>query len=345
LIIVCGIAASFALYFLAVCAKKTTVPSSFYKVASLAIPKYSFIIDLIIATKCFGVATSYLVVVGDLVPLAISHLYPDTVDTMGAAPSTHRNKWIIIGFLIVAPLSCLRSLDALRYTSGISGAFLFFLIILVVGYAMPDTTGLDPCHYEDATVATISGTSVSDCHGERAFFLLSPSALHVMPIFVFSYACQQNSFGIVNELRNPTIERINLVFVASICTAIVIYIIMASAGYLAYGNTVKPNILVSYPNTNLISIARISISLVVAFHYPLQAHPARKCMMTLMHHVLDGENAPEPTECSTYYRRYAFCMTVFLVLSLIIALSVKDLGIMLSLVGATGSTCSDYPIL
>eukprot|EP00605_Chrysophyceae_sp_TOSAG23-4_P002627 GSChrysophyteH1.ASY1.ANO1.2899.1 assembled CDS len=319
LIIVCGVTATMALFFLAKCAKKTSAPSSFYKVAMLATPKYAFSIDLIIAIKCFGVATSYLVVVGDLMPLAMAHMYPNSLKLLD------RNLWVGVGFLVVAPLSCLRSLDALRWTSGLSGVFLAFLISLVVGYAMPNITGLDPS---------------SDCHGDRAFLLISAAAMHVMPIFIFGYACQQNSFGIVNELVNPTIQRINSVFVASIGTAIVVYIVMASAGYLAFGDTVKSNILVSYPNNNITSTARIFVSIVVAFHYPLQAHPARRSMLSLITH-LAGEQA-EPTEYSVYWRRYSGCMVLFLGLSVAIALSVADLGLMLSLVGATGSTAISF---
>ena len=202
-------------------------------------------------------------------------------------------------------------------------------------------SGLDPCTANDHMdiVSAVVGES-SDCHGDRAFFLLSTAAMHVMPIFVFGYACQQNSFGIVNELVDPTIQRINSVFVASISTAIVVYIIMASSGYLAFGDTVKSNILVSYPNNNITSTARVFVSLVVAFHYPLQAHPARRSMMSLISHMY-GESA-EPTEYSVYWRRYVGCMTIFLGLSIAVALSVSDLGLMLSLVGATGSTAISF---
>ena len=333
LIIVCGTAATFALYFLAVCAKKTDLPSSFYTVAKVAAPQYSFIIDAIIAIKCFGVATSYLVVIGDLMPLSIHNMFPDS-------PSWHqRNVWVGLGFCIVAPLACLRSLDSLRWTSGLSGFFLFFLLTLVVAYAMPDISGYDPCLGETYLDSTGSSES-SSCHGHRDWLLVTPSAFHVMPIFVFGYACQQNTFSIVNELQNPTIERITSVCVASTSTAIVVYIVMASAGYLAYGDTVKSNILISYPDNVITSAARVFVSLVVAFHFPLQAHPARRSVLSLLTYWLDG--GQENGNLVVYYTRYAVTTVVFLACSLAIALTVSDLGLMLSLVGATGSTMISY---
>jgi len=57
---------SFALHFLSECALKDKLPSSFYSVATKALPKFTIVIDGAVAIKCFGVATSYLIVIGDV---------------------------------------------------------------------------------------------------------------------------------------------------------------------------------------------------------------------------------------------------------------------------------------
>lgn len=58
------------LHLLCISAKTVkTRPASFYTLCHVAIPRWTFLIDLAIAIKCFGVAISYLVVVGDLMPL------------------------------------------------------------------------------------------------------------------------------------------------------------------------------------------------------------------------------------------------------------------------------------
>jgi amino acid permease len=337
LIFVCGFFAYFGLYFLAECARRTSrnTPSSFYSIAKIAIPSYVPVIDTVIAIKCFGVATSYLIVIGDLMPMAIQHLAPSM--TWGHDRST----WVVIGFLIVAPLSALRSLDALKYTSTLSGFFLLFLLLLVVGYAYPG--GYDPCpltsQSESSSVADLD-VKLNECRGDRDWILLTPHAFHVMPIFVFGYACQQNTFAIVNELKRPTPERTNSVFVASILTAIVVYIIMASCGYISYGDAVNSNILVSYPNNVLTSLARVFVSFVVSTHYPLQAHPARKSVLSLLAYMYN--NGVEPTNVFVYYARYILVVAIFLGLSLVIALTVEDLGVVLAFVGATGSTTITY---
>lgn len=68
LLITCACSSAFALHFLAKCAKRIPPPVSFYSVAEVALPGYSCWIDLAVAIKCYGVATSYLVVIGDLMP-------------------------------------------------------------------------------------------------------------------------------------------------------------------------------------------------------------------------------------------------------------------------------------
>lgn len=53
------------------------------------------------------------------------------------------------------------------------------------------------------------------------------------------------------------------------------------AGYYTYGTEVASDILVSYPQTKLLSAARIFISVLVAFSYPLQCLPSRASATTL----------------------------------------------------------------
>ena len=56
---------------------------------------------------------------------------------------------------------------------------------------------------------------------------------------------------------------------------------MAVSGYFTYGAEVASDILVSYPQTNILSAARVFISLLVAFSYPLQCLPSRAAATTL----------------------------------------------------------------
>ena len=69
LLILCACGSAVSLHFLSQCAFKIGGKNtSFNTVALAAIPEYAFIIDVAVAIKCFGVAISYLVVIGSLMP-------------------------------------------------------------------------------------------------------------------------------------------------------------------------------------------------------------------------------------------------------------------------------------
>jgi amino acid permease len=177
LLIICGCFSSFGLHLLALCALKDKYPSSFYTVAHSAMPKFTLLIDIAVAVKCFGVATSYLIVIGDLMPDVM-----DFFDVGGAL--AHRQLWVLIGFLIVAPLSCLRNLDSLKFTSFFAIGFVVFLTILITLYAS-DISDLDACEDIDAG---------EECKGDTSNFVGNMDTMRVFSIFVFGFTCQQVIF-------------------------------------------------------------------------------------------------------------------------------------------------------
>lgn len=265
LLVICGSLSSFALHLLALCALKEKEASSFYSVAHSAMPKFTLLIDFAVAVKCFGVATSYLIVIGDLMPDVMEFF-----EVSGALG--HRQFWVFIGFLIVAPLSCLHNLDSLKFTSFFAIGFVIFLTILISLYAF-DIPNMDPC--EDMDVD-------EECKGDASNFVMDMDTMRVFSIFVFGFTCQQNIFAVKNELVNPTPSRINGVIVSAIGTAMTLYFIVSCFGYSTYGANVESDILTNYPETYLTSFARLFVSLLVAFSYPLQCHPARRCIITLI---------------------------------------------------------------
>mmetsp|Transcript_8785 Transcript_8785/g.26492 ORF Transcript_8785/g.26492 Transcript_8785/m.26492 type:complete len:317 (-) Transcript_8785:1115-2065(-) len=271
----------------------------------------------------FGVATSYLIVVGDLMP--------DAVGEYGG--ETNRQLWVAIGWMLVCPLACLRTLDALKFTSTASLAFVAFVALFVLLFAV-GTEGLDPC---EATGAS-NGTG-APCRGAANYASTQPSrTLRVFSIFVFAFTCQQNVFQLCSELKNATLARVDRVIGQSIGSAWGIYILVAVSGFVTYGDLVEPDILVNYPRSTFVSIVRIAVSLLVIFSYPLQSHPARRCLLTMYTAVRFGKESERPPSTVEFYA----VTGVFLVASFVVAMSVSNLGTVLELVGATGSTAVSY---
>jgi len=283
LMAICALVSAFSLHLLALCAMKHHGPSSFYSVAIDAMPSLTSVIDAAVAITCFGAGSSYLVVIGDLMP--------EVMNQIGASSALcDRHLWVFIGFAIVAPLSCLRNLDSLKFTSVMAVGFVIFLTILVILYSA-DIDTMDPC----------SGIDTGDvCKGDTKNAEMTITTGQVIPVFVFAFGCQQNIFAVTNEIERPTMARIDSVIFLAIVLVFIVYMVVAGCGYKTYGDEVEPDILVSYPTNIVTSIARLAVSLLVAFSYPLQAHPARMCILTLLSTCLDakdtksGENPTSP---------------------------------------------------
>lgn len=108
LLIVCACSSAFALHTLSLCAlklnrdqdcKSTTASesivegASFYSVAKATMPRFTAVIDIAIALKCMGVAISYLIVVGDLMPFVMRQFGASGV-------FISRELWVLVSFTI-----------------------------------------------------------------------------------------------------------------------------------------------------------------------------------------------------------------------------------------------------
>mmetsp|Transcript_8784 Transcript_8784/g.26486 ORF Transcript_8784/g.26486 Transcript_8784/m.26486 type:complete len:221 (-) Transcript_8784:1642-2304(-) len=210
----------------------------------------------------FGVATSYLIVVGDLMP--------DAVGEYGG--ETNRQLWVAIGWMLVCPLACLRTLDALKFTSTASLAFVAFVALFVLLFAV-GTEGLDPC---EATGAS-NGTG-APCRGAANYASTQPSrTLRVFSIFVFAFTCQQNVFQLCSELKNATLARVDRVIGQSIGSAWGIYILVAVSGFVTYGDLVEVS-----SHTTSCCAGRVVACMPALFNLPSLCRCPLRCQASLL---------------------------------------------------------------
>jgi amino acid permease len=242
--------------------------------------------------------------------------------------------------LVVIPLSFLRRLDSLKYTSIIALFSIAYLVILVVA------------HY-------IKGDTLADRGTVRVFEWAGPvPALAAFPVIVFAYTCHQNMFSILNEIADNSHFRTTTVIFASIGGACGLYILTGITGYLSYGDNIHGNIVSMYPTAAASTIGRLAIVILVMFSYPLQIHPCRASIDACLKWRPGGARkqtegspsraslmnnkpgAPKSKEMSDL--RFAIISTVLIVLSFITAMTVSSLEKVLAYVGSTGSTTISF---
>lgn len=169
-IIVSGAAASLGLYFQAISSLYLPKGSnaSFFSVAKITYPSLAVVFDIAIAIKCFGVGVSYIIIIGDLMP-QISQSFNLTHEFL-----LNRQFWVTIAMTVVGPLSFLRKLDSLKYTSVVALVSVGYLVLIVVGHFLIGDTAANK-----GPIKIVEPESVW-------------ASLSSLPIVVFAFTCHQN---------------------------------------------------------------------------------------------------------------------------------------------------------
>ncbi len=345
-----GITAGFGLYLQTRCARYLERGSaSFFALSQITYPNAAVFFDAAIAIKCFGVGVSYLIIIGDLMPVVVRGFAHE--GQLGAF-MFDRHFWVTAFMLVVIPFSFLRRLDSLKYTSVVALISIGYLVILVVyHFAAHDT--LPDGHYKTPL--------------RKLKWAGAVPALSSFPVIVFAYTCHQNMFSILNEIKDNSHFRTTAVLTASNGTAASIYILVAITGYLSFGNEIGGNIVAQYAPSFSTTIGQAMIVVLVIFSYPLQVHPCRASVDAVLKWrpsaKLKARLTPSATPSSVdsspprnipllrpgrqrntelSETRFAAITTVIIILSYIVAMTVSSLEAVLAYVGSTGSTSISF---
>ncbi|KAF6821112.1 transmembrane amino acid transporter [Colletotrichum plurivorum] len=344
LIVWSGLTAAFGLYLQSRCARYLDRgTSSFFAISKITYPNAAIVFDTAIAIKCFGVGVSYMIIIGDLMPKVCLGLFSGLAETRPYLGD--RNFYITLFMLVIIPLSFLKRLDSLKYTSVVALVSIGYLIVLVV------------YHFADSPLKDTSEIRVVKPESTVA-------VLSTLPVVVFAYTCHQNMFAILNEIKDNSPGSVMGVVGSSIGSAASIYILVAITGYLTFGNAVTGNIVQMYSATVASYIGQLAIVVLVTFSVPLQVHPCRASIDAILKwrpnrnsNAAGRSNSPGgrpllPSSASIRSDhgstssmsdiRFALLTCAILILSYITALSVHSLERVLAYVGSTGSTSISF---
>lgn len=307
--------------------------ATFFNVCSITYPKLSVVFDFAIAIQCAGCALSYLVLVGDLMPTIVKIKGIEDL----------RTAWICISALIIVPLSFLRNLDSLKYSSILGLVAIFYLSVLVIA------------HY-----------FVGDITLEGNIDLFPSSITGVFSTFsivVFAYTGHQNMFSIINEAKDKSLSSLAELVNFAILLSTALFVAVGLTGYLTFGDIVNGNVILMYPASFTTTLARFCIVLMVTFSFPLMFHPARISVNNI-YHSLNGEEEKEAADEYTSLLHYSQqqenllvrttnvvplsnqvfnVITIALLVAIFtLAITIKSFALVLAIVGATGSTAISF---
>jgi amino acid permease len=234
---------------------------TFYSISEKVIPRLRWLIDVSVIVNCLGASVGYVITAGDLLSTGIYGAFG--LHPVDSGLSQWKAKIIIqtVMVLSLAPLAGMKNMAGTQVANLVGLVCLLYIAITTFVYSDLSSASNDLLHMQS--------------------FL---SAIGAFPKFIFAFACQMNVFQIANELKRPSVKRMNIISAASTLTGLVIYIPIMILPFLTFGRGIMDNYLRNF-DSNLVpvQIAYILAAMSVSISYVLQVHPLRRSIVSLMH--------------------------------------------------------------
>lgn len=322
-LLVAAFFANFSLHLLACIALELGgEDTTFYSVCQVVAPRMRFLVDIAIVVKCFGVATSYLQVIGQT---AIQVFHPAKRDYL-----VFRFLVISLSVLIVSPVCFRRRIGNTRFTNWLALAGILYVWVLLMVCCVGNLFFKMPLEHQQG-MTIVDRTAVAPRNVVEVFTTI--------PVFIFSFTCHQNLFPIANEIKDPSSRRIGCVAMSAVLTAVALYGACIVFGYSTFGSTIQQNFLLGLPQGTLVSIGGLLMATSNALSFPLQSHPCRRSLIVLLNSCT-GKPYEYPQVGERLMRR--LLTAVILAGAVCTATVVNDLGIVFEIVGTVGSNTICY---
>lgn len=319
LLLMCsGAMALFTLHLLSSCSRiiSPTGKATFFSIAERVMPPgTTWLVEAAVIANSFGLCCAYLVTISTLMP----DVFPDA---NGAVRNRH--LWVTVGLGFVTPLSFAKTLDALKFTSALGMACVFYMGFMVV-YLFVD---------EDINLCPDDVTDDNHCGGEITDAKLSLSILKTLAIITFAFTCHVQLLPVANEVAEYSQPKMDMICGMSVLLCMMLYACIGYMGYMSYGDDVEGDVLLSYPNIGVVIAGRVGITTLVGVSYPLMAKPTRDSIISLM---AESDN-PTVKSYANRQSTYIGITVAILLLSYGIAMLTDQLDVIIGMIGATCST-------
>uniref|UniRef100_A0A3Q3WEN1 Sodium-coupled neutral amino acid symporter 2 n=1 Tax=Mola mola TaxID=94237 RepID=A0A3Q3WEN1_MOLML len=170
---------------------------------------------------------------------------------------------LLVSVVIILPLSLLRNLGYLGYTSGLSLlCMVFFLIVVIIKkFQIPC-----PLHEDEALNET----------------MIIFETVYAVPILTFAFVCHPAILPMYEELKEKMQGVANVSFLAMF----LMYLLAALFGYLTFNSHVEPELLHTYSKVYksdvLLLIVRVAVLTAVTLTVPVVLFPIRTSVNQLL---------------------------------------------------------------
>ncbi|XP_071358548.1 sodium-coupled neutral amino acid symporter 2 [Trachinotus anak] len=239
-----------------------------------------------ITMQNIGAMSSYLYIVKYELPLVIQ-----------AFLGTGNGEWytngdylvLLVTVAIILPLSLLRNLGYLGYTSGLSLlCMVFFLIVVIIKkFQIPcplhelDSSGNETfSKVLNMTHANSSGPlDYSEDACTPKYFVYNSQTVYAVPILTFAFVCHPAILPMYEELKDRSRRKMQGVANVSFLAMFIMYLLAALFGYLTFNVRVEPELLHTYSKIYkfdvVLLIVRLAVLTAVTLTVPVVLFPIR----------------------------------------------------------------------
>ncbi|XP_029317882.1 sodium-coupled neutral amino acid symporter 2 [Cottoperca gobio] len=247
-----------------------------------------------ITMQNIGAMSSYLYIVKYELPIVIeSFMGPSN----GVWYTNGDYLVLMVTFTIILPLSLLRNLGYLGYTSGLSLlCMVFFLIVVIIKkFQIPcplpeDMNALNEniSKLLNATLSHINSSAVD--YSEDActpkYFVFNSQTVYAVPILTFAFVCHPAILPMYEELKDRSRQKMQGVANVSFLAMFIMYLLAALFGYLTFNLHVEPELLHTYSKIYksdvLLLIVRLAVLTAVTLTVPVVLFPIRTSVNQLL---------------------------------------------------------------
>uniref|UniRef100_A0A8C7F221 Sodium-coupled neutral amino acid symporter 2 n=1 Tax=Oncorhynchus kisutch TaxID=8019 RepID=A0A8C7F221_ONCKI len=205
---------------------------------------------------------------------------------------------ILVSVVIILPLSLLRNLGYLGYTSGFSLLCMVFFLIVVIykkfQIPCPYVPNMDVILNETVskvlnnTMGFLNTTAViyNEDVCTPKYFVFNSQTVYAVPILTFAFVCHPAVLPMYEELKDRSRRKMQGVANVSFLAMFIMYLLAALFGYLTFNVNVEPELLHTYSKVYksdvILLIVRLAVLTAVTLTVPVVLFPIRTSVNQLL---------------------------------------------------------------
>uniref|UniRef100_A0A665V3L3 Sodium-coupled neutral amino acid symporter 2 n=1 Tax=Echeneis naucrates TaxID=173247 RepID=A0A665V3L3_ECHNA len=194
---------------------------------------------------------------------------------------------LIVTLAIILPLSLLRNLGYLGYTSGFSLLCMVFFLIVVIIKKFQIPCPLDISNFNESLSKGLNMTlhhpniseDNSEDHCTPKYFVFNSQTVYAVPILSFAFVCHPAILPMYEELKDRSRRKMQGVANVSFLAMFIMYLLAALFGYLTFNVHVEPELLHTYSKIFkfdvVLLIVRLAVLTAVTLTVPVVLFPIR----------------------------------------------------------------------